>query len=468
MTTQPTHTEKGIKTYACTVCGHTYEEDVPVLTDHAWGEWVQNKTDDNTHIRFCVCNESQTAPHSFDEGVVTEEATHTSKGIKTFTCGDCGYFYTEELPETAEHSWTEWYTNGDGTHSRACRCNATETSDCTYDEGTVTRQPTHTEKGIKTYTCTVCGHTYEEDVPALADHEWGDWAPNNDGRTHTRECKCGTTETAVHIWGAWEAEATAEGVYKRMCADCGAAEWMTLDQDKPVNTTPADNAANTVLTDTDIDLIDKILSDEEQTQVAQGAEVKVYLKVVDISQEVAAEDKAAAEAVAGDNEIGMYLDIDLFKQVDTTETQVQETAGAVTITITIPEELINTNESVTRTYSIIRVHEDANGNLITDVIEGVYDPETKTFTFQTDKFSTYALAYEDKAEGVSADFNGDGQVTDADAVYLLRHTLFPESYPLSGFADFNGDSQVTDADAVYLLRHTLFPESYPLNKKESL
>lgn len=60
------------------------------------------------------------------------------------------------------------------------------------------------------------------------------------------------------------------------------------------------------------------------------------------------------------------------------------------------------------------------------------------------------------------DMNRDDTVTDADAVYLLRHTLFAENYPIFQDGDFNGDGVVTDADAVYLLRHTLFPENYPI------
>ena len=62
------------------------------------------------------------------------------------------------------------------------------------------------------------------------------------------------------------------------------------------------------------------------------------------------------------------------------------------------------------------------------------------------------------------DFDGDEKVTSDDAVYLLRHTLFPAQYPVTGFADFDHDSNVTSDDAVYLLRHTLFPAQYPISK----
>ena len=60
------------------------------------------------------------------------------------------------------------------------------------------------------------------------------------------------------------------------------------------------------------------------------------------------------------------------------------------------------------------------------------------------------------------DMNGDGEVTDADALYLLRHTLFAEKYPIGQSGDVNGDGEATDADALYLLRYALFPDRYPL------
>ena len=63
------------------------------------------------------------------------------------------------------------------------------------------------------------------------------------------------------------------------------------------------------------------------------------------------------------------------------------------------------------------------------------------------------------------DIDGNGEVTSDDAVYLLRHTLFADSYPVNCFADFDGNGEVTSDDAVYLLRHTLFPTQYLLTEK---
>ena len=67
-------------------------------------------------------------------------------------------------------------------------------------------------------------------------------------------------------------------------------------------------------------------------------------------------------------------------------------------------------------------------------------------------------------EVTRGDMNGDGAVSDADAMYLLRYTLFGETrYPLNQSGDVNGDGAVSDADAMYLLRYTLFgPTRYPL------
>ena len=61
------------------------------------------------------------------------------------------------------------------------------------------------------------------------------------------------------------------------------------------------------------------------------------------------------------------------------------------------------------------------------------------------------------------DTNGDGYVTSADAIYLLRYTILPDRYPLNGaWFDYNHDGIVTSDDAVYLLYHAMLPEKYPL------
>ena len=58
--------------------------------------------------------------------------------------------------------------------------------------------------------------------------------------------------------------------------------------------------------------------------------------------------------------------------------------------------------------------------------------------------------------------NEDAMLSDADAVYLLRHVLFPSDFPIWRNGDITGDGFLTDADAVYLLRHVLFPGDFPI------
>ena len=71
---------------------------------------------------------------------------------------------------------------------------------------------------------------------------------------------------------------------------------------------------------------------------------------------------------------------------------------------------------------------------------------------------------------VPGDLNGDFETTDADAIYLLMHTFFPDMYPLENesASDYNGDGEVTDADAIYLLMYTFFPEMYPLPEQSAI
>ena len=68
--------------------------------------------------------------------------------------------------------------------------------------------------------------------------------------------------------------------------------------------------------------------------------------------------------------------------------------------------------------------------------------------------------------GIFGDFTGDDAVNNEDVIYLLWHTMFPESYPVEAPADFTEDGKVNSEDVIYLLWHTMFPESYPLTEKK--
>ena len=418
---------------------------------HQWGDW--NSVGGAEHEKTCsICSGIRSAAHNWDEGTVVEPATTTQTGLSKHTCADCGAAKTKVLPKVVcDHIWGQWKADDDKTHTHRCTndngCTAYQTQEHAWDAGVVTAEPTETAEGVKTYTCSVCGHTKEEKLAMLehthrfgewisdgtdthtrrcengetctavetAAHSCDSWTTNNDG-THSGKCSvCGEGMTEAHSFGSW-AVGTTEEQFIRSCK-CGATEEMTVQ--KPIseaisNTTNSEtNGANAELaTEEAVELFNSVLTEEEQTAVADGdVTVSVYLEVQDIPVgDVSSSDKAAAEAAleSTDNEqaeIGMYLDINLFKEVtktdaatsqtETEESKITETSGKVSITITIPEELINTDGGISRTYRIVRVHEDESGKLITDVIEGVFNKRDKTFTFETDKFSTYAVAYTD-------------------------------------------------------------------------
>ena len=94
-----TCTEDGVKTFTCTECGGTYTVAIPA-TDHAWGQWSHDAAtaeDKATHTRVCANDASHKETKACDfTAKVTQEATLDQPEITTYTCKDCGYFYTKE------------------------------------------------------------------------------------------------------------------------------------------------------------------------------------------------------------------------------------------------------------------------------------------------------------------------------------------------------------------------------------
>lgn len=89
-------------TTSCSVCGYVISENNVVIpaTGHAWGEWKHDAATaeaDATHTRVCGKDASHTETKACDfTAKVTQEATLDQPEITTYTCKDCGYFYTKE------------------------------------------------------------------------------------------------------------------------------------------------------------------------------------------------------------------------------------------------------------------------------------------------------------------------------------------------------------------------------------
>lgn len=173
------------------------------------------------------------------------------------------------------------------------------------------------------------------------------------------------------------------------------------------NTTEKENnSCNAELSLSSDAIANKILTDDDLNKLASGEDVKVYLKVNDISSTVSTTDKNLIDSAKGSSNVSMYFDIKLQKKIGTSSpTNVTETNGKVKISLQIPRELINSNSDVTRHYYVIRVH----GTDVT--VLDCAKVDSQTISFETDKFSTYALAYKDIVNSSSGSSSGSSTTT---------------------------------------------------------
>ena len=109
VTTAPTETTPGVRTFTCTVCSQTRTEAIHATGAHDY--------------RFTT----------------TVAPTCTDGGYDLYTCSGCGATERRNLTDAAGHKW---------------------------DGGTVTTAPTETTPGVRTFTCTVCSQTRTEAIPA--------------------------------------------------------------------------------------------------------------------------------------------------------------------------------------------------------------------------------------------------------------------------------------------------------------
>lgn len=254
VTTPATCNSTGVETKTCTNCGKTNgQRQIPATGEHNW-ETVETIpatcTSKEKQKQECtVCHTTRTtinenshyADHTWTEGdgtvtctkcgwehthrwvedtSKTVPATCTSEGSKTYYCiadykdydqevHKCHSTKTVTLAKTAHH-----WANGVCTE-----CGATHEHDW-QEQTSLTKSPTCTEKGSKTYKCSKCGETKVEEITATG-HTW----KIHQIATNKSECKCSVCgATKAHdlkVVSKDPATCTKKGIIHYVCKDCG-------------------------------------------------------------------------------------------------------------------------------------------------------------------------------------------------------------------------------------------------------
>ena len=178
--------------------------------DHQSNDWKSNETE---HWQVCTC------------GAVFHKAEHsggTATCTQRATCTVCGAEYGDALG----HDFTTSWTHDDNEHWKQCsRCDAKDdVSPHTWDNGTITTAPTCTKAGEETYSCTKCGATKIEPIPATG-HSWkSDWT--SDATHHWHECaneNCDVTDNAGKKGYAEHSGGKATCTQNAVCEFCKAS-----------------------------------------------------------------------------------------------------------------------------------------------------------------------------------------------------------------------------------------------------
>lgn len=309
----------------------------------------------------------------------------TSGNMAYYTCS-CGKWFsdsecTAEITNDADiiikalgHDFSVIQCDETGHWKKCSRCEEKQPIEAHIeDEGIVTKEATATDTGIKTYKCTVCGYVMRtETIPA-----------------------------------------TGSGEEKPVSGNIIVAA--------PVI---SDGAPDGDFVDT-LDEVKKavILTQEERTEIANGIDVNIWLDIKPVTP--TENKKTLIEAKKGDYTIGTYMDISMFKQVgDKTPNFVSQLNKKIKISIVIPEELRNTDNSVERIYRVLHYHDT---EAEAEVLTGTYDEKTFTYIFETDRFSTYAIAYKDSKEStVSNENNNSSTPTDTIKEDIIKEDTIKE------------------------------------------
>ena len=176
VTTKPTCTTDGVRTYVCkNDSSHTYTEPIPAAGHNYESSVTTEATCTTNGLRTYVCKNDSShtytepipaAGHNYESSVTTKP-TCTTDGVRTYVCkNDSSHTYTEPIP--AAHDWNSIWFSDENNHWHECNACAetTDVGEHIWNSGVITTSPTCTTAGEKTYTCSGCGRIKTEVISA--------------------------------------------------------------------------------------------------------------------------------------------------------------------------------------------------------------------------------------------------------------------------------------------------------------
>ncbi|MCM1525389.1 MAG: leucine-rich repeat protein [Ruminococcus sp.] len=185
-------TETAVPDTVCGVPVAEVDENYRQYVSETGHTHVVEKAASCTQKAVCaICGEyGEPLGHSYTNYISDGNAACTENGTETAKCDNCDETDTRTAENSATgHSFSENWSKDETNHWHAASCGHTEEiSDKAahaWNDGTVTKEPTETAEGVKTYVCTVCSYEKTESIPKLDVTEPTETAPTVTEPTET-------------------------------------------------------------------------------------------------------------------------------------------------------------------------------------------------------------------------------------------------------------------------------------------
>ena len=389
---------------------------------------------ENVSVSYTITvTENKNFEHSWDNGTVTTEPTHTAVGVMTYQCTveNCDATKTETIPVLEGHTFGDWYKLNETQHQRMCACGDTIVLDHVWDLGITVSPATHLTEGESLHTCDFCNATETRVIEKTSAHSFSDWS-SYDNIQHSHVCECGETEYKEHNWDTGtvttEPTYTTTGLVIYTCGDCKA----TTTEVIPVLEIPGNapwivvDTKNAVIGSTVTVKIGLTNNPGVTSMRINVAYDSALLTLAEVKYNTA----MGGQTVLPENIEALNGNVVLYWADGFANYEGDDVFATLTFKVS--------DSAVVDTMTTIAVTYDA---------EDIYDADESNVTFFCDDGEIKLIDY------IPGDINSDGVVNTKDTTRLMRYLADWDVEINEAALDVNGDGVVNTKDTTRLMRY---------------